>query len=147
MLKLTDKISKFFTYKEVIASRTAERLCMDNSLPDELLPGVMFVARNIGDPVRNHFGKPVIVTSWYRCPALNAIISNNPNSQHKKGVAIDFIVRGVRNLEVAEYIRDNLEFDQLILEYNWIHCSSLANGNRKQVLNTTDGKNYKKGLT
>lgn len=144
-MELKDKVSEHFTYGEVIKSNTAIRLGMDNSLPDELLENVERLAKNILEPIRIHFNKPVIITSWYRCQALNAMISKNPNSQHTKGEAADFTVPGLSNLEIAEYIRDNLDFDQLILEYSWVHCSYVANG-RKGVLRTINGIDFEKGL-
>jgi hypothetical protein len=141
------KISQNFTYAEVIKSNVAVKLQMDNSVPDELLPKIKLVADNILEKVRENFGKPIAINSWYRCQALNQIISNNPNSQHTKGEAVDFIVTGISNMIIAEYIRDNLDFDQLILERSWIHCSYVANGNRKNVLRTIDGRIYENGLS
>lgn len=145
-MNLDDKITEHFTYGEVIKSKVAEASGMNNDVPQELLPKIKLVAENILEKVRAHFNKPVIVTSWYRCPALNQRISSNPNSQHTKGEAVDFVVQDTQNMKVAEYIRDNLDFDQLILEYSWIHCSYIAEGNRKDILHTNDGREYKKGL-
>jgi len=122
-MNLTDKVSEHFTYGEVIKSNVAYKMQMDNSVPLELLPKIKLVAENILERVRVNFKKPIIITSWWRCPALNQMISNNPDSQHTKAEAVDFIVSGISNFQTAKYIRDNLEFDQLILERNWIHCS------------------------
>ena len=139
------KISEHFTYAEVVHSNVAAKLRMDNSLPNEYLPNVIRLAKEVLEEVRAYFKEPVIITSWWRCPALNQMISNNPNSQHTKGEAADFIVKNVRNIEVAEFIRDKLEFDQLILERSWIHCS-YSDINRKEVLSSHDGRIFKKGL-
>lgn len=145
-MKETDKISEHFTYAEVIHSNLAKGLGMNNDLPIELLPKIQQLADMVLENVRAHFNKPITITSWWRCQALNQMISNNPNSQHTKGEAVDFIVNDVPNIDVAKYIRDNLTYDQLILERSWIHCSVVDQGNRKDILTCLDGKNYKKGL-
>jgi zinc D-Ala-D-Ala carboxypeptidase len=145
-------ISPHFSYNEVIKSKTALDLGMDNSLPPEFLPNVQQLADMLLEHVREHFNKSappkriIKINSWYRCPALNQMISNNPNSQHTKGEAVDFTVPGIPNFTVAEYIRDNLVYDQLILERSWIHCSFVSEGNRMDVLRTDDGRTYQKGL-
>lgn len=142
-LQVTDKISQFVSYGEVVHSDTADRMKIDNSLPDILLPKIKLVATNIIDPTRIHFGKPANINSFYRCPALNQLLSNRPDSQHTKGEAVDFTIQGFSNEEVVFWLRRNLNFDQLILEFSWIHCSFVAAGNRKEVLCTTDGRTYK----
>ena len=99
-------------------------------------------------PVRDHFDRPVTITSGYRSPELCIAIGSKPTSQHAKGQAADFEVPGVSNMEVAQWIADNLEFDQLILECytggntGWIHCSYSTNSNRNQSLRAqrVDGK-------
>ncbi len=145
-MNLLDKISGHFTYEEVIRSKVAAAQGMNNNLPMELLPKIQLLAEKILEPVRAHFGKPIRITSWWRCPALNQMISNNPNSQHTKAEAVDFIIPGILNISIAEYIRDNLSFDELILEASWIHCSYIESNNRMEVLRSTSGKTYKKGL-
>lgn len=139
-------ISPHFSYDEVTKSKTALDLGIDNSLPLELLPQVQLVANMLLENIREHFDKPVRINSWYRCPAVNQMISNNPNSQHTKGEAVDFTIPGISNFEVASYIRDNLTFDQVILERSWIHVSLVSDNNRHQVLRTDDGRTYQKGL-
>lgn len=142
----TDKITEHFMYSEVIESNIANSMRMDNNPSPELLIKIKLVAENILEKVRAHFNAPIKITSWYRCPALNQILSNNPNSQHIKGEAVDFIVSGISNMEISKYIRDHLDFDQLILEKTWIHCSYIEKGNRKNILRTYDGMNYLPGL-
>ena len=139
-------ISPHFSYDEVIRSKTATDLGMDNSLPFVLLPKVQLMATELLEKTRANWNKPVKINSWYRCPALNQMISNNPNSQHTKGEAVDFTIPGVSNFEVASYIRDNLTFDQVILERSWVHVSLVSDNNRHQVLRTDDGRTYQKGL-
>ena len=107
------------------------------------------------EPVRIKFDKPVIITSGYRSPELCEAIGSKATSQHAKGQAVDFEIAGVSNLQVALWIQNNCDFDQLILEFwkeedndpnsGWVHCSYVDGSNRKQVLTYT-GKEYKNGL-
>lgn len=100
------------------------------------------LANCILEPVRNHFGRPFTPSSGYRSSALNAAVGSKPTSQHTTGEAVDFEIPGIPNATVAEWIRDHLEFDQLILEFyepadpasGWVHVSLKAAGNRKQTL-------------
>ncbi len=107
---------------------------------------------NILQPVRNHFGKPYTPSSGYRSVELCLAIGSSEKSQHAKGEAADFEVPNVSNMEVAQWIVSNLDFDQLILEYysggntGWIHCSYKESGNRKEVLTLSKAHGYKEGL-
>lgn len=148
------KISGNFTLEEVTKSQVALRLGINNDLPDELLQNAISVAENILEPVRKHYGKSIAPSSWYRSKALNKATGGSLTSDHCFGCAVDFEVIGVPNLEVAKFIRDNLNFKQLILEYynptqinsGWVHASYLDEQNNKDVLRTSDGKIYSKGL-
>lgn len=125
-------------------------------IDNEPTPGDLYnlsqLCDNILQPVREHFGKPVTVSSGYRSVALCEAIGSSAKSQHAKGEAADFEIMGIDNKEVAVWIRDNLDFDQLILEFykdgepssGWIHCS-YSDNNRGSVLKY-DGKNYTKGF-
>jgi len=94
------------------------------------------------EKVRAHFGKPVHINSGYRGPALNKAVGGASSSQHCKGEAVDMEIPGVPNGDLAIWVRDNLDFDQLILECykpgvptsGWVHCSYKDTGNRKDVL-------------
>ena len=104
------------------------------------------------EPLRAKFDKPITITSGYRSPQLSEAIGSKSTSQHCKGQAVDFEIAGVSNLQVALWIDNNCDFDQLILEYytgeansGWIHCSFVEGSNRKQVL-TYDGKQFTNGL-
>ena len=100
-------------------------------------------------PVRDHFGASVFVTRGYSCPQLNASIGGSATSQHMQGHAVE-----AQHLEVAEWIRDNLEFDQLILEFytpgdphsGWVHCSYVPGRCRKDVRSCKAGPVYLSGL-
>jgi hypothetical protein len=146
------QISKNFSLSEMTKSQTALRLDIFNEPQPEDLYNLHMLCDNILQPVREHFGRPININSGYRSPELCVAIGSSENSQHAKGEAADFEVLGVDNKVVAEWIRDNLDFDQLILEFykdgeptsGWIHCSYSAK-KRGSVLRY-DGKNYTKGL-
>lgn len=151
------RLTQNFTLAELVASQTATRRGLDNSPSPEHIQNLKLLAENILQPVRNKFG-PTMITSGYRSPDLNRAIGGSTNSQHSNGQAADFKVSGVSNLVVAQWIRDNLDFDQLILEGHdprqgvnsgWVHCSYRTSGNRKSVLTATfvGGRaNYSAGL-
>lgn len=149
------KISEHFTVHEAVHSQTALRQGINNMPGFEELGAITIVATHILEPVRTHFGIPFSPSSWYRSGELNRAIGSSDTSQHIKGQAVDFEVPGISNFEVAKYIQDNLEFDQLILEFwshrnlnaGWIHCSYVASPleNRKEVLRF-DGRSYLPGL-
>lgn len=147
-------ISEHFTYREVIRSQTAERRGISNNPSEVELKRIRAVAKNILEPVRVHYGKPFSPSSWYRSPALSIAIGSSEYSQHCKGEAVDFEVPGVDNRTLAEWIAENLEFDQLILELykkgqpnsGWVHCSYVEDRpNRKEIL-WYDGKIYRRGF-
>jgi zinc D-Ala-D-Ala carboxypeptidase len=132
-----NQLSANFTLAELTFSRTAHKRGIDNTPPAAAVAALRALAVNVLQPVRNHFGRPVVVTSGYRSPALNRAIGGSATSQHSLGEAADFTVSGVSNLEVARWIAANVEFDQLIYEFGetgWLHVSYRAGRLRKQVL-------------
>ena len=149
-------LSKNFTLTEFTKSQTALRLGIDNTPSDEHLGAAKLLFENVVQPVRDHFG-PTVINSGYRGPALNEAIGGAATSQHCRGEAVDIECPGVPNHEVAEWIQNNLDFDQLILEFytqgipdsGWVHVSYIPEGNRKQSLTAVkqDGKTvYLQGL-
>ena len=147
-------LSENFSLAEAEKSQQALRHNIDNSVSLDMLPRVKFIALEILQPVRNHFGIPFSPSSWWRGKLLNDLIGGSYGSQHCKAEAVDFEVPGVSNKTVAEWIIAHLKFDQLILEYwrkgvpnaGWLHCSKVINGtNRGEVLRY-DGANYLIGL-
>jgi zinc D-Ala-D-Ala carboxypeptidase len=149
---MTDNIqvSKNFYLSEFLTSQTAYRLKIDNTPPWSTVDNIKVLAKNILQPVREHFDLPVIISSGYRSPALNRTIGGSITSQHLTGQAVDFEIPSISNLQVAEWIRDNLSFDQLILEFwnggntGWIHCSFVSlNANRKQTLTINKNGTFK----
>lgn len=143
------QLSKYFTLAELTPSATAKRLGIKNDPTPEHLNNLKLLAVNVLDKVREHFGKPIWVSSGYRSKALNdATPGSSATSQHCSGEAADLDQdgrgTGVTNKMVFDYIKDNLEFDQLIYEYgtdanpDWVHVSWESNGKqRKQVLRCT----------
>ena len=136
-------ISKNITYKEAIYSNTAKRLGIKNEPNDEQLGNMLTIAEMIFQPLRSYVGGPIKITSFFRSPALNKAIGGAPSSQHCQGNAMDLDdVFGYKtNAEMFMYIKENLDFDQLIWEFgndknpSWIHVSYVdAQQNRNRCL-------------
>jgi hypothetical protein len=150
------KLSQNFTIQEYIKSQTALRQGIDNTPTEEHMGNATALFRNVVQKVRDQFGVTVI-NSGYRGEALNKAVGGSSTSQHCKGEAVDIECPGTPNYDVAKWIEDNLDFDQLILEFytpgvpdsGWVHVSYKSEGNRKQSLTAMkeDGKTvYKPGL-
>lgn len=150
------RLSKNFTLQEFIKSQTALRLDIDNTPNDEHLEAAKKLAEHVLQPIRDHFG-PTTINSGYRGPELNKAVGGSERSQHCKGEAADIEVPGVSNYDVAKWIEDNLDFDQVILEFytlgipdsGWVHVTYVGEGNRKKSLTASkvDGKTvYSVGL-
>jgi zinc D-Ala-D-Ala carboxypeptidase len=137
-------ISKYLTLEEATRSNTAKKLGIQNLPTPEHLVNMKRVATQIFDKVRDHIGGPLFASSFYRSPELNqAIGGSSVTSQHMKGEAIDIDTKryGVgTNKQVFDFIRKNLDFDQLLWEFGthdepeWVHVSLKKEGNRRQVL-------------
>ena len=137
------RLSKNLTLKEAIKSNTATRLGIDNTPEDWEIHNLRAVAENVFQPIRDHFGVPIGVSSGYRSKALNKAIGGSKYSQHMIGEALDIdadIYGKVTNEEIFNYIKNNLEWDQMIWEFgddeepNWVHVSYKEAGrNRKQI--------------
>ena len=148
------QLSKHFKLEEFEKSMTATRKGIENKAGSGEIKNLTDLCYGVLEPVRAKFDKPITITSGYRSPDLNrAIGSKSDTSQHCKGEACDFEIAGVSNLQVALWINNNCDFDQLILEYwkdgepysGWVHCSFKDGSNRKQVL-TYSGDKYINGL-
>jgi zinc D-Ala-D-Ala carboxypeptidase len=144
-------LSEHFSLEEMIRSQTAVRKGIKNMPNDEQVACLRQVCVHILEPVRAHYGKPISVTSGFRCERLNKAIGGSGTSQHCMGQAVDFHVVGVPDVEVAKWIGANLKFDQLILEFppeGWVHCS-YDGSLRQQILTakrTSRGTKYIPGL-
>ena len=150
------RLSENFTLAEFTKSQTATRKGLDNSPNEEHLANAKELFENVVQKVRDNFGITVI-NSGYRGPELNEAVGGSSKSQHCKGQAVDIEVPGTSNYEVAKWIEENLEFDQLILEFytpgipdsGWVHVSYRPDANRASVMTAMkeNGKTvYKPGL-
>jgi zinc D-Ala-D-Ala carboxypeptidase len=138
------KLTPNFSLSELIESPTAKKLGIDNTPTAEHLANMKYVCEKILEPARAHFNKPVQVNSSYRCPELNKAIGGSTTSQHVNGQAVDFEIPGVSNKVLADWVSENVEYDQVILEFfnpaegpnsGWVHASiKKEGGNRKQKL-------------
>lgn len=135
-------LSPNLTLSEAITSQTAIRKKIDNTPSAEVIENLKHVAVNVFQKVRDHFGKPIRLSSGYRSPLLNKEVGGSKSSQHVTGQALDIQgTNGVTNAQIFQYIKDNLLFDQLINEFPdktgepaWVHVSLRKSNNRKQVL-------------
>lgn len=137
------QLSKNLSLKEAIKSNTATRLGIDNKPEQWEINNLRAVAEKVFQPVRDHFGVPIGVSSGYRSKRLNKAIGGSKYSQHIIGEAFDIdadIYGKVTNAEIFNYIKDNLEWDQMIWEFgdddepNWVHVSYKESGfNRNQI--------------
>ena len=136
------KLSENFSLIELTKSQTAERKSIDNTPSPTHQDNLKLLCMHVLQPVRDHFSRVVSVSSGYRSEALCIAIGSKITSQHAKGQAADFEIYGLSNKELADWINENLDYDQLILEYwreedpnsGWVHCSYKSEGNRKQYL-------------
>lgn len=138
------QISDHITYAEAVHSDFAKRLGIANAPNEEQLVCMRKLAECVFEPLRNHFGVPIYISSFFRSAVLNKAIKGSASSLHMKGEAIDIdadVYGKVTNKKMFDYIKDNLEFDQLILENvgsdgtgGWVHVSYKNSGNRNQLL-------------
>jgi hypothetical protein len=137
-------LSYHLTLEEATKSATAIRKGIFNLPVDEHLAALVNAANKVFEPIRNYFNVPIGISSGYRSDALNEAIGGSKRSQHSKGEALDIdadIYGGITNKQIFDFVKDNLEFDQLIWEFgtdnepNWVHVSIKHFGDqRKQIL-------------
>ena len=136
------KLTENFSLNELTKSQTAERKGIDNTPSTEHQENLKLLCESVLQPIRDHFGKVVTISSGYRSPELCTAIGSKITSQHARGQAADFEIFGLSNKSLADYINSELYYDQLILEYwnesdpnsGWVHCSFSEGQNRKQYL-------------
>jgi len=138
------KLSIYVSLAEVTRSDTAKRKGVDNNPTPEHLENLKVICTEVFDKVREHFGVPIFISSGYRSAALNKAIGGSNTSDHSNGRALDLDQdghsNGVTNRQVFDYIKNNLEFDQLIWEFgssqnpDWVHVGYRKGANRKQIL-------------
>lgn len=133
-------MGKYFTIAELTKSDTANKKNIDNSPSKQVETNLNQLITNILDPLREAYGEPIIVSSGYRCPALNKAVGGATSSQHTLGQAADIHSKSntkENNKKIFDLIKSlKLPFDQLINEYNykWVHVS-YSPRNRRQILN------------
>jgi hypothetical protein len=145
-----ERISKHISYKEATRSNTAVRRGINNTPNGDEIDRMRLLAEKVFEPLRVHFGEPIRVNSFFRCSALNVAVGGSKTSQHCSGEAIDIdATNGITNKQLFNYIKDNLEFDQLIWEYgtdkepDWVHVSfTNRRSNRKKILKAVKGAGY-----
>lgn len=139
------KLSNNLSLAEVMRSETAKRKGISNMPTEAHIENFKLLAEKVFEPIREHFGAPIHISSGYRSAALNKAVGGSSSSQHCSGEAIDIDMDGsadgITNKMVFDYIKDNLQFDQLIFEFgtdanpDWVHVSYESTGKqRKQVL-------------
>jgi hypothetical protein len=146
-----ERISKHISYREATYSPTATRKGITNSPEDFQLERMKELAENIFEPLREHFKEPIFINSFFRSITLNSVIGGSKTSQHCSGEAFDIRLghnSEFNNADLFNYIKDNLDFCQLIWEFGnddspkWVHVSYVKESNRKEVLRAKriDGK-------
>jgi zinc D-Ala-D-Ala carboxypeptidase len=129
------KLSEHLELSEVTRSESAKRNGISNMPTPEHIENFKILAAKVFEPIREHFGVPIRISSGYRSKELNKCVGGSSTSQHSSGEAIDIDqdYTTITNKQVFEYIRDNLTFDQLINEFNyaWVHVSYKANGKQR----------------
>lgn len=143
------KLSPNFTLAEMTDSETARRIGDPNQPGAAEIQALTALCRNILEPIRAHFGRPVRINSGYRSDRVNAAVGSKPSSQHRRGEAADIEIEGVTNAELARWIvKSTLPFDQVILEAyrpgvagsGWVHVSHRLNApGRRNALTMTLG--------
>ena len=145
------KVSNNVSLKEAIHSNTATRNSINNKPNKTQLESMSLVANEVFEKVRAKFRVPIGVSSFFRSVQLNKAVGGSRTSQHCKGegMDVDADIHGrLTNAQIFNYIKDELDFDQLIWEYgtdtepNWVHVSYKKKGNRKQILKAVRGKGY-----
>lgn len=139
------QLTKNFSLHELTKSETAARHDMENNPGPTEIGNLTTLAGKVLQPIRDHYQKGVHINSGFRHPDVNAKVGGSRTSDHTKGMAADLEIPGVPNPEVAAFIRDNLEFTQLLLEFyvqgipdsGWVHVSYDPNNLKKQVMTAT----------
>ena len=147
----SERLSPHFKLREFERSQIAERYGIDNTVKEEsVYKNLQLLCSNVLEPVRNHYGIPFSPNSGYRCLDLNRRLKSSDNSQHVRGQAADIELATVSNYDLGIWIKNNCEYDTVLLEFykegipwsGWVHVSYVENNNRKRAL-IFDGKQYK----
>lgn len=148
----SEKLSPHFKLRELERSQMAERHNIDNTVKEEsVYKNLQSLCEHVLEPVRNHYGIPFSPNSGYRCLDLNRRLKSSDTSQHVSGQAADIELPGISNYDLGIWIKDNCEYDTVLLEFykegipssGWVHVSYVEGNNRKRAL-IFDGKQYKR---
>ena len=144
------QLTENFTLDELTYSCESIRKKIPNEPNEEQINNLKILSEKILEPVRFYFNRPLLIGSGYRSPELCIAIGSTIKSQHTKGQAADFEIAGIANKDISDWIVNNLDYDQCILEFwkesepnsGWVHCSYNVSGNRRQYLKAQkiDGK-------
>jgi|VirMetMinimDraft_7_1064189.scaffolds.fasta_scaffold01118_3 hypothetical protein len=138
-----NNISKNISYNEAVRSSVAQRYGLNNRPNIDILKQMKITAENVFQPAREHFNVPLFISSFYRSLAVNRKAGGSSSSSHMRGEAIDIdcdVFGEITNAELFDWLRENVEFDQLIWEFGthknpaWVHVSYSEGNNRGQVL-------------
>ena len=134
-------LTPHFTLDEMLKSQTALRRGLDNSPEPKQLENLLTLCEKILEPVRVHYERPVVINSGFRSLLVNRAVGSKDSSQHARGEAADIEIPGIDNLVLYYWIAEEIDFDQLILEYysgepasGWVHVSYVGDENRHQTL-------------
>lgn len=129
------KLTEHFSLEEFSCSTTAKRLKIENKIPDHLMANIQFTANKL-ELVRKVLAHPIIITSGYRCSALNTQVGGSPTSAHTKGLAVDFHCAYGNPKQICQrLITAGVEFDKIIQEYNqWVHIEFSHSNQRRRVV-------------
>jgi zinc D-Ala-D-Ala carboxypeptidase len=148
------QLSKHFTLREMTNSMTAQRKGIDNTPGSAEIKSLGDLCYEVLEPLRAWADKPVTITSGYRSEALCEAIGSKKTSQHAKGQAVDLEIFGVPNIKTAYWLQNNVDFDQLIMEYydkddpagGWVHIIITNQDQTENKFLPFDGKKYTEGL-
>ena len=142
-------LSDHFSLAEFTKSQTAIRKGIKNDPNDAAIENMRLLCENILEPVRQHYDIPFTLNSGFRCLALNEAVGSSSRAQHVTGQAADFEIPTIANKDLAHWIMDNLDYDQVLLEFykegdpssGWVHCS-YDNGNNRKQAKKFDGRTW-----
>ena len=142
-------LSDHFSLAEFTKSQTAIRKGIKNDPNDAAIENMRLLCENILEPVRQHYDIPFTLNSGFRCLALNEAVGSSSKSQHVTGQAADFEIPTIANKDLAHWLMDNLDYDQVLLEFykegdpssGWVHCS-YDNGNNRKQAKKFDGRTW-----
>ena len=152
MFNSNDRLSPHFKLREFEKSQIADRYEIDNTVKDEeVYNNLILLCENVLEPIRVHYGVPFSPSSGYRCLELNRKLGSSDKSQHTRGQACDIEIPTVSNYELGVWVRDNLDYDTVLLEFykedvpssGWVHVSYVSEKNNRKRALTFDGKEYK----